>query len=111
MNVVLFFLVAIVMISVADTIEAYVKRKEKKRMDIKFSEEQNQRYLKDIQQQAKEIENLLTPVKEIIFAIETKVGISDLDLEKKTHLLIYLGKVYNKLSEIEKLGKKGIQNG
>ena len=80
-------------------------------MDIKFSEEQNQRYLKDIQQQAKEIENLLTPVKEIIFAIETKVGISDLDLEKKTHLLIYLGKVYNKLSEIEKLGKKGIQNG
>ncbi len=111
MNVVLFFFVVIVMISVADTIEAYVKGKEKKRMDIKFTEEQNQRYLKDIREQAKEIDKLVNPVKEILLAIESKVGISDLDLEKKTHLLIYIGEVYNKLSEIEKLGKKGIQNG
>lgn len=111
MNAVLFFLAIIVTISLADSIEAHIKRRKMKNMDIKFSEEQNQKYLKDIKQQAKDIENLLSPVREIILTIETKIEISEIDLEKKTHLLIYLGKVFNKLSEIEKLGKKGIDNG
>lgn len=110
MNVLIFFTVVIAMMMFADFIDARLKRKDKKQMDVKFSEEQNQKYLQDIQKEVLEIEEVLAPVKEIIYARETQARISQVPLDEKTHVLMYLGKVLNKITEIEKLGKKGIDN-
>lgn len=110
MNALIFILSIIAVISVSDAIEAHIKRKEIKDMDVKFSDEQNQKYLQDIQKEVLEIEEVLIPVKEIIYARETQARISQVPLDEKTHVLMYLGKVLNKITEIEKLGKKGIDN-